>query len=164
MDLYIKVGERYEKVGQMEAGLLTALLPKQEAAQGGAGYSEAFEAFWGRYPRRIGKGAAWAAWRKIRGGAGVYEAIGRALEAQKASQDWRREAGAFIPHPSTWLNQRRWEDDHTPPAALLVPAKPVKPGCEECGQRLPLEDFHGNQLCCFCRAKQEDLMDAKDEF
>ena len=27
------------------------------------------------------------------------------------NRDWRRENGRFIPNPSTWLNQKRWQDD-----------------------------------------------------
>ena len=26
---------------------------------------------------------------------------------------WNRDNGQFIPHPATWLNQRRWEDELT---------------------------------------------------
>ena len=46
-----------------------------------------------------------------------------AIEKQKQSAQWQDNGGQFIPHPSTWLNQRRWEDEL--PKAAPPPAKPV---------------------------------------
>jgi len=39
------------------------------------------------------------------------------VNAQKATEQWRKDNGQFIPHPQTWLNQRRWEDDVEPAEA-----------------------------------------------
>ena len=36
-----------------------------------------------------------------------------ALDCQCKQPDWKKNGGQFIPHPSTWLNNRRWEDEHT---------------------------------------------------
>ena len=36
-----------------------------------------------------------------------------AIEAQKASEQWTREGGRYIPNPATWLNGGRWEDEMT---------------------------------------------------
>ena len=33
------------------------------------------------------------------------------IEEFKKSDDWRKEKGKFIPHPASWLNGRRWEDE-----------------------------------------------------
>jgi hypothetical protein len=33
------------------------------------------------------------------------------LALQRQSAQWQRDDGQFIPHPSTWLNGRRWEDE-----------------------------------------------------
>ena len=69
-----------------------------------------FETFWALVPRRVGKKAAERAWR----------AIGRRGESQDAIDGMRAYAAAFarsgtelkyVPHPSTWLNRRGWEDD-----------------------------------------------------
>lgn len=35
----------------------------------------------------------------------------QALEAQKQTGQWQSDGGRFIPYASTWLNQKRWEDD-----------------------------------------------------
>ena len=33
------------------------------------------------------------------------------LERQRNAYHWGKENWKFIPHPATWLNQRRWEDE-----------------------------------------------------
>ena len=37
----------------------------------------------------------------------------QAVEKQKQSTQWQRDGGQYIPHPATWLNQERWEDEVT---------------------------------------------------
>ena len=34
-----------------------------------------------------------------------------AIEKSKQSDQWTKDNGQYIPHPSTWIHQRRWEDD-----------------------------------------------------
>jgi hypothetical protein len=75
------------------------------------GYSAEFEEFWKIYPRKAGKGAAWKVWSKIKAPVHTLAAISEALEWQKVSRQWVSDGGQYIPHPSTYLNQRRWEDD-----------------------------------------------------
>ena len=41
----------------------------------------------------------------------MQEQMGKALEVQKQSQQWRKDGGQYIPMPATWLNGRRWEDE-----------------------------------------------------
>ena len=36
-----------------------------------------------------------------------------AIEAQKKSEQWVKDGGQYIPHPATWLNQGRWDDQVT---------------------------------------------------
>ena len=38
----------------------------------------------------------------------------KSLSLFKVSDEWKKDNGKYIPHPSTWLNQRRWEDDVKP--------------------------------------------------
>jgi len=71
---------------------------------------DGFLVFWEAYPRKTGKGAARRAWLKIRLVPDLVQRILAAVEAQKALEQWRQEGGKFIPHPATWLNQERWED------------------------------------------------------
>lgn len=71
-----------------------------------------FDEFWTAYPRKVGKPSAERAYRKH---------VGHARHAQvMAGLDaWARYWAArnepeFVPHPSTWLNQHRWEDSPPP--------------------------------------------------
>jgi len=70
-----------------------------------------FNQFWSAYPRKIGKGAAEKSWSKIKMDDALFKAVLDAVESQKKSNQWKRDNGQYIPHPSTWLNQKRWEDE-----------------------------------------------------
>jgi hypothetical protein len=72
-----------------------------------------FDAFWDAYPRKVGKLAAQKAWKKLKTPASILPKILEAIDRQRASPQWTKEGGQFIPHPATWLNQGRWEDDVT---------------------------------------------------
>lgn len=76
----------------------------------GSAYSEDFEEFWGSYPRKTAKKDAWGAWSRAKGKPDI-ETILTALDHQKRSDQWKKDAGQFIPHPGTWLNQARWDDE-----------------------------------------------------
>ena len=39
------------------------------------------------------------------------ETLLSAVEKQKKSEQWTKNDGQFIPNPSTWLNQGRWDDE-----------------------------------------------------
>ncbi len=75
----------------------------------------AFDRFWIVYPKKVGKDAARAAWEKRTPSEALTVAILAAVEAQKASYQWQRDGGQFIPNPATWLNQGRWQDEIAPP-------------------------------------------------
>lgn len=79
---------------------------------------DGFSAFWQAYPRKTGKGAAEKAWAKVPRSA--HRAIMDAIEKQKGGPDWMKDGGQFIPHPATWLNQRRWEDEVLDFAAMDI--------------------------------------------
>lgn len=66
-----------------------------------------FEKFWSAYPRKEGKQKARAAFEKV---TAPLETLLEALERQKTSAQWTKDGGQFIPHPATWLNGKRWED------------------------------------------------------
>lgn len=69
---------------------------------------EDFEAFWKEYPRKESKAQARKSFAKVN--VSIDELL-QALETQKQSDQWRRDGGQYIPYASTWLNQRRWEDE-----------------------------------------------------
>lgn len=70
----------------------------------------AFEAFWSRYPKKEGKGAAVKAWKAATKKA-EPSAILAGLDARIASWSAASTERKFIPLPTTWLNQERWTDE-----------------------------------------------------
>jgi hypothetical protein len=91
-------------------------VPEKKSRRNLKAIREAFEVFWKAYPRKTAKGAARAAWEK--NNLPPIEEILAALRKAIASADWQKEQGKFIPHPSTWINQARWEDQGMDYAAL----------------------------------------------
>jgi len=71
----------------------------------------AFDAFWIQYPRKVGKFTCRRAWEKINPEGELLEKIMASLERHKKSTGWMKDQGRFIPHPTTWINQKRWEDE-----------------------------------------------------
>lgn len=68
-----------------------------------------FAIFWSAYPKHVNREAAIKAWRKV--DPQDYPAIEAALAWQRNQPKWRENGGEFIPHASSWLNKRRWEDE-----------------------------------------------------
>lgn len=82
-----------------------------------------FETFWQEYPKKIGKGAAKKAFEKARLGGVTLESLVTAVRRQKCGSQWSKDDGQYIPHPATWLNQERWEDEIYSPGVNHNPAK-----------------------------------------
>jgi len=74
-------------------------------------YSAAFTAFWSEYPRKIGKGAAWKVWKREKLDKLVEVIVQSVKDHLELDEQWTKDGGQFIPHPSTFLNQSRWEDE-----------------------------------------------------
>lgn len=69
-----------------------------------------FEEFWKAYPKKVGKDEARKAFDKRNPTTALVAAMVEAIATARASDQWKREKGQFIPNPSTWLNQGRWKD------------------------------------------------------
>jgi hypothetical protein len=70
-----------------------------------------FDVFWEHYPRHEGKVKARESFIKaLRKGVKLDELVA-AIEKHKQSAQWQKDGGQYIPHPATWLNQQRWEDE-----------------------------------------------------
>jgi len=74
-------------------------------------YIRSFDTFWEVYPRKVAKANARKAWDKLKPDDELLDKILIALEKQKKSKAWTRDGGQYIPHPATWLNGHRWEDE-----------------------------------------------------
>jgi len=76
-------------------------------------YSKSFLDWYELYPEKKGKGAAYRSWQKI-GKKGIVtpNELMAAIAAQVKANHFRgRDGQDYIPNPSTWLNQNRWEDE-----------------------------------------------------
>lgn len=72
---------------------------------------DTFDYFWQRYPKKKSRQAAIRAWDKLRPGLELCRTMKAALKQAVSSPEWAERDGQYIPHFSTWLNQRRWEDE-----------------------------------------------------
>lgn len=71
----------------------------------------AFQVLWDAYPLKVGKKAAWKAWQRVDVTQELAARIMASLEQWRASDQWTKDAGRYIPHASTWINGERWEDE-----------------------------------------------------
>ena len=70
-----------------------------------------FSKFWETYPKKVGKGYAEKAFFKISPDDCLLEIMLNAVIVQSKSEQWQSDGGKYIPHPASWLNGRRWEDE-----------------------------------------------------
>lgn len=115
-----------DKTGQDKTG------HKTKTAAGAAGSEfvpskQTFEAFWTAYPRKTAKAAAQKVWERQ---ALDLPTVLAALKWQCKSPDHLDREERFIPHATTWLNQKRWLDE--PPHSLRSAAKPTPPPVPVC--------------------------------
>lgn len=73
-----------------------------------------FASFWKLYPRKTDKAKAQKAWAKLDPDQPLFDEIMGGLAKQCASRGWLKDDGQFIPHPTTWLNGKRWQDEIKP--------------------------------------------------
>jgi len=95
------------------------------------GQDDSFDVFWSGYPKKVAKQDALKAWKKLKPDSDLVDLILSGLSKWKQSDEWTKNNGQFVPHPATWLNGRRWEDEI--PASRTVP-KPAQ-------RVLPVQDF-----------------------
>jgi hypothetical protein len=76
-----------------------------------------FQAFYAAYPKKRAPGDAEKAFAKVDA---PLTTLLAAIEAQKATEDWRKEGGKFIPYPATWLNQKQWLNETAAPSLIVT--------------------------------------------
>ncbi len=82
-------------------------------------YNNEFIEFWKEYPKKVGKLKAFESWQKHKCKNNL-SIILNAITEQSKTEQWCRDSGLYIPHPATWLNQRRWEDESNKPLTPKV--------------------------------------------
>lgn len=70
-----------------------------------------FDRFWAEYPRKEGKDAARKEWLQRSPDDALTDLMIAKVCEQRASAQWLRDGGQYIPHPRTWLHQGRWQDE-----------------------------------------------------
>lgn len=99
-----------------------------------------FDAWWGHYPKKVGKKPALRAWNALKYNPEQKEIVVKDMMVRaKAWKDSDTDM-RFIPHPTTFLNQCRWKDD----LAHAIPAKQEK-----------LSDLNDNEL--MAKAKEAGI-------
>lgn len=70
-----------------------------------------FKEFWELYPNKKAKQVAYKSFIKLKPNNELFNEIMDKLNLFKQTKQWQQENGKYIPYPSTWLNQKRWEDE-----------------------------------------------------
>lgn len=125
-----EIGTTSEKIGTAPADSLIPdslnLIPDSltlSQAPDAPSQESLFDQFWKLYPRKTAKAKACREWLKIKPDQALFAKIMEALAAHAASRDWLKDGGQFIPHPSTWLHQKRWEDELLPSNVHPLPSR-----------------------------------------
>jgi hypothetical protein len=113
--------------------------------------TDPFELFWSAYPRRVSKAKARDAFAKARKKTTI-DAMLTALEWQREQESWQqRDADGvlrYVPHPASWLNGERWDDErpvkvNTLTAVIRFPSAT----CGECVDGWREDDMHRVYRC-----------------
>lgn len=72
-----------------------------------------FKKFYKKYPKKVKKQTVEKWFEKNKPSNELFSSMLHSLEQFRASKDWQKDGGQYIPYPSTWLNQKRWEDEGT---------------------------------------------------
>lgn len=109
-------GSLVAEIAAFASGLTQKAKPKRQAIPDT--YSEDFEHFWKLYPRATGKAAAFRSWQKLSltQKRKAYASLKTQLSTLQAMRKDAR--GDFCPHPATWINQGRFDDDASTPASV----------------------------------------------
>lgn len=72
-----------------------------------AGFAE----FWEAFPKKREKVEALKVWRQLKPSQELVQKILSAVAAARASPDWQKDKGQFIPNPAKWLRRGNWDDE-----------------------------------------------------
>jgi|TARA_B100000315_G_scaffold225579_1_gene231947 hypothetical protein len=115
--------------------------------------SKSFEQFWKKYPRKVGKVKSLEAWNKINPDGVLIKTIMVSVEKHRKSKGWQDPQ--YIPHPSTWLNQQRWDDEILEKKEVVDQFKTDTAGfyigyCSTCGEGSSYSraEIWGDSRCC----------------
>jgi hypothetical protein len=88
--------------------------------------AEYFEIFWEKYPRKENRKKSLESFAKIAPDELLLGKMLAAIDTQKETRQWKQ---GYIPHASTWLNQKRFEDElDKPPDKTFEPTSKFMKG------------------------------------
>ena len=70
-----------------------------------------FNEFWNVYPKKASKKEALKAYTKLYKSHSLPDDLLDIIKRWCNNEAWKKENGKFIPYPTTWLNQERWNDE-----------------------------------------------------
>ena len=72
-----------------------------------------FDTFWSAYPKKKSKQDALKAWKVAKKSNNMppLPDILKTIEALKKTDQWKKDAGQFIPYPASWIRAGGWEDE-----------------------------------------------------
>ena len=94
----------------IEPGIKNSNLTNTVVGQG----NPLFDTFWKAYPKKTNKEFAKRVFAKLRVDQPLLDKILHSLSIQVRTI-WKDKDVQYIPHPSTWLNGKRWEDEIAAP-------------------------------------------------
>ncbi len=124
---------------------------------------DGFDEFWENYPKKVAKADARKAWQQTKNVRPELTMLISAIKAHCKTEQWMRNAGAFIPYPATWLRGERWEDELTIVLPDVVNEKPwheTASGIEAKGKELGLDPSQFDSFPAFKVAVMRQAMKA----
>lgn len=79
-----------------------------------------FERWYSVFPRKVNRAKAEEKWAEIDPDDELTDVMVSKTEEWAASPDWTKDGGQYVPHPATWLHNKRWTDG--------APSKEPAPG------------------------------------
>lgn len=107
-------------------------------------YPHGFEEWWKVYPRKVGKKLAAKKYEEALKEASEAQLLAGARQIATAVAEG--EDRKYVPHPTTWLNQGRWDDEDPKTAQALPPPR----RCWVCGDAEV--DPDGEGVCDGCKS------------
>lgn len=70
-----------------------------------------FEQLWKIYPKKQSKAQALKSFKKLKVDETLLATILQAVSVQSSAESWKKDNFKYVPLLSTWLNNKRWEDE-----------------------------------------------------
>ena len=122
-----------------------------------------FDQFWATYPKKVAKADARKAWLQTKDVRPELTNLLSAIQAHCKTEQWMRNAGAFIPYPATWLRGERWDDELEVKLPDVVNERPwheTASGIEAKGRELGLDPSQFDSFPAFKIAVMRQAMKA----